>query len=172
LILFYHHRLMSVLELCQWIQDSQLATGIRESGYVFPFLEGAHVIALSLSVGVVMWFDLRLMGVSFRKQPVSQVFTQLKPWMIAGFSIMFVSGALLFSSLAVEAYANSYFRIKIGLLLLAGANMLLFHLTIDRHRTEWDKAPIPPLQARLAGLASLLLFMGVIIAGRLFAYAV
>ena len=56
--------------------------------------------------------------------------------------------------------------------LATAANMLLFHSTIDRRRSEWDKAPLPPLAARVAGLLSLVLWISVIIAGRLFAYAV
>ena len=163
---------MSLLELCRWIYDSQIGTGIRESVYLFPILEGTHVIGLALSVGTVMWFDLRLLGVTMRNQPVSEVFGQLKPWMLSGFSIMFLTGSLLFSSVAVDAYSNTSFRVKMLVLLLSGLNILVFHSTVDRRRHEWDKAPIPPLQARLAGLLSLILWMSVIVAGRLFAYAV
>jgi hypothetical protein len=58
------------------------------------------------------------------------------------------------------------------LLLLTGVNIAVFHITIDQRRAEWDKAPIPPFGARLAGLISLILWISVIIAGRLFAFAV
>ena len=163
---------MSILEVCQVIQASAVGTGIRESEYLFPFIEGTHVLGLSLSVGTVMWFDLRLIGKIMRNIPVSEVFHQLRPWMSAGFVIMLTTGLLLFSSVAVDAYANTYFRLKIVLLILAAANIIVFHSTIDRRRAEWDKAPIPPIQARVAGLLSLILWLAVIVAGRLFAYAV
>jgi hypothetical protein len=163
---------MSLLEVCIWIHDSWIGTGIRESVYLFPIVEATHVIGLALSVGTVMCFDLRLLGLTMRNQSVSEVFGQLRPWMLGGFSIMFLTGSLLFSSVAVDAYSNTSFRVKMLLLLLAGINILVFHSTIDRRRHEWDKAPIPPFQARLAGLLSLILWMSVIAAGRLFAYAV
>lgn len=163
---------MSVLDLCRMVQGSAIGTGIRESGYVFPFLEGTHVIALAVSVGAAMVFDLRLLGVLFRREPVSKIFDQLKPWMMVGFAVMFTTGALLVSSIAVDAYGNVYFRLKLLLLLLAGANTLVFHTTVDRRRGEWDVAAVPPLQARAAGLLSLVLWTSVIVAGRLFAYAV
>ena len=163
---------MSIFEICQAIQASAIGTGIRESEYLFPVVEGTHVLGLSLSVGTVMWFDLRLLGKIMRNIPVSEVFQQLRPWMTAGFVIMLTTGSLLFSSVAADAYANSYFRLKVVLLLLAAANIIVFHSTIDRRRAEWDKAPMPPIQARVAGLLSLILWLGVIIAGRLFAYAV
>jgi Family of unknown function (DUF6644) len=163
---------MSLLEVCQAIQASTVGTGVRESAYLFPIIEGTHVLGLSLSVGTVMWFDLRLLGKIMRHIPVSEVFHQLRPWMFTGFAVMLTSGSLLFSAVAADAYANTYFRMKVVLLFMAAANTLLFHSTIDRRRSEWDKAPLPPLQARAAGLLSLVLWMGVIIAGRLFAYAV
>ncbi len=162
---------MSILEVCQAIQASAIGTGIRESEYLFPFIEGTHVLGLSLSVGTVMWFDLRLLGKIMRNIPVSEVFNQLRPWMFAGFVIMLSTGSLLFSSVAADAYANGYFRLKV-LLLLAATNVIVFHSTIDRRRAEWDKAPVPPRPARVAGFLSLILWLAIIIAGRLFAYAV
>src|ERR1051326_6817120 len=159
---------MTILEVCQAIQASAIGTGVRESAYLFPVVEGTHVLGLSLSVGTVMWFDLRLLGKIMRNIPVSEVFHQLRPWMFAGFLIMITTGSLLFSAVAADAYANTYFRLKIIVLFLAAANMLLFHSTIDRRRSDWDKAPIPPMPARIAGLLSLVLWVGVIILGRLF----
>ena len=161
---------MSLLELCQWLQDTQIGTGIRESLWVFPIIEGTHVLGLALSVGAVMWFDLRLAGVKLRHQSVSEVFSHLKPLMAIGFTLMFVTGTLLFWANAARCYESTYFRIKMILLVLAGLNMLAFHLTIDRRRNEWDKAPTPPFPARLAGILSLVIWTGVIAVGRIMAY--
>lgn len=56
------------------------------------------------------------------------------------------------------------------MLLLAGVNIAIYHLTIDRRSAEWDKLAIPPVQARIAGLVSLTLWVGIIAAGRMMAY--
>ena len=93
---------MSLLEVCQWIQDTQIGTAIRESLLLFSFIEGAHVLGLGLSVGTVIWFDLRLIGVIMRDEPVSEVFDQIKPWMFAGFALMSITGELLFWSYAAK----------------------------------------------------------------------
>src|SRR3954452_23357678 len=97
---------MSILEICQWIQATQVGTSIRESLLFFPFIEGLHVLSLGLSVGTVIWFDLRLVGVMMRDEPVSEVFNQIKPWMFLGFGLMFVTGGLLFWSYAAKCYAS------------------------------------------------------------------
>jgi hypothetical protein len=90
--------------------------------------------------------------------------------MLTGFGIMFVSGVALFWALALRCYSSPFFWIKMALLLLAGINISIYHLTIDRRQTEWDKMLIPPIQARIAGLVSLVLWVGIIAAGRLMAY--
>lgn len=159
---------MPVHEWLQALERTQAGEVVRESA--FPYVEGAHVLGLALSVGTVVWFDLRLLGVAMRTRPVSEVFGDLKGWMFAGFGLMLVTGALLFTSHATKAYANPYFRAKMALLLLAGVNMAVFHLTIDRRRSEWNHAPIPPLPARAAGLLSLVLWFSVVAAGRFVAY--
>jgi len=160
---------MPVSELLQALERTRVGELVRESA--FPYVEGTHVLGLALSVGTVVWFDLRLLGAALRTRPVSEVFENLKGWMFAGFGLMFLTGVLLFTSHATKAYANPYFRTKIALLLLAGVNSGVFHLTVDRRRAEWNDAPTPPLAARAAGLTSLLLWFSIIAVGRLVAYS-
>jgi hypothetical protein len=161
---------MSLFEVCRWLDSTPFATAFRESRYMYPVVEGSHVLGLALSVGTVMWFDLRLIGATMRRHTVSEVFRSLQPWMIVGFAVMVATGALLFASHAAQAYQSVYFRIKLVLLCLTVVNVVIFHSTIDLRRAEWEEALIPPLQARIAGAVSLLLWVGVIAAGRLMAY--
>ena len=159
---------MDLLQICQWIEDSQFGTAVRE--VYFPYIEGTHVLALAFSVGMIIWFDLRLAGVIFRSRPVSEVFKQLRPYFMVGFPIMFITGILLFTGHATQCYASNYFRVKMVLIFLAGVNVLVFHSTVDRRREQWDKNPFPPFAARVAGAVSLFFWVSIICAGRLFAY--
>ena len=161
---------MSLFDLCHWLQHTEWGTTIRESVWLFPIIEGTHVLALALSVGTILVIDLRLAGFMMKKEPVSQISNQLMPWSIAGFIVMFVTGALLFLSQPEKAYASVYFRIKLVLLLLAGINALAFELTLGRRIAMWDTQEIPPFRARLAGILGMILWAGVIAAGRTMAY--
>jgi len=155
---------------CQWLQDTDFSSGIRYSAYVYPLLEGTHVLGLAFSVGTILWFDLRLLGVAMRRDRISDVFHQLRPWMATGFLVMIVTGSLLFVSRAADVYASNYFRIKVGLLVLGALNVVIFHTTVDRQRQQWDTAERPPFRARVAGLLSLILWFSIIAAGRIMAY--
>ena len=156
--------------IIQWMQNSAFGTGIRESIWLFPIVETTHVLALALSVGVLIWFDLRLMGWGMKHQPVSQVHKQVMPLATFGFIVMFISGILLFCSEPEKCYSSWFFRIKVIFLVLACINAGIFELTTKKTIEDWDKYPIPPLRARMAGLISIVSWAAVIIAGRATAY--
>ncbi len=99
------------------LDKSAIGTAIRESSLLFPVIEGVHVLALALSVGLILITDLRLVGVVMRKRPVSEVWEQFFPWMMAGFAVMFTTGFLLFWSHAMAAYNSMAFRVKLLLLI-------------------------------------------------------
>jgi hypothetical protein len=143
---------------------------VRESLYGFPILVGIHILGLVLSVGTLVWFDLRLVGVALQSAAVSRVYRRLIPWATCGFGVMFVTGALLFTGYASAAYQNPFFRIKMSALALAGLNALLYHLVTERGRNDWDAAQRPPRAARAAGIVSIALWAVVIMCGRIMSY--
>jgi hypothetical protein len=161
---------MSLYTICEWLQNTNWGTGIRESTLLFPIIETTHVLGLALSVGTVALLDLRLLGLGLKREPVSQVMGQLMPWSLSGFFIMFVSGILLFWSQALKAYDSAFFRIKLLLLIFAGINALVFQFTVYRSMAAWDEAPVTPFRARLTGAISIALWIGIIAAGRTMAY--
>jgi hypothetical protein len=155
---------------CQWLHETTFSTAIRESIWIFPVIETTHVMALSLSVGTIAMIDLRLVGLAMRKVAVSEISKQLLPWALIGFGIMFSTGLLLFVAQPLKCYANIFFPIKMGLILLAGLNALVFQVTIYPTLVNWDQSPVPPFWARLMGALSLVLWVGVVAAGRTMAY--
>jgi hypothetical protein len=159
-----------LLEICQALQSSDTGIRIHESLYFFPVIETMHVLGLSVSVGTIFWFDIRALGIGMRRQKVSEVFASVKPWMMAGFIMMFLTGALMFWARAADAYANTFFRIKMAGILLSFVNAVYFHVKTQKSTPAWDNAPTPPTEVRLAGLFSIVLWLTIIAAGRLMAY--
>jgi len=157
--------------ICVWLYDTPVSVGIRESALLFPAIEGIHLLGIGLSVGMLCWFDLRLLGLAMKDEPVSKVWSRVMPAAFTGFVLMFITGGLLFWAEAATAYHSVHFWIKIGLIVLAGVNAGYFEMTTHKHVAEWDTAPVLPVRARMAGLFSLLLWTAVIITGRTMAYS-
>lgn len=159
-----------MVDTLQALEATQVGTLVRESLYGFPILVGLHILGLTLSVGMLMWFDLRLLGVALTSAPVTRVYRRLIPWATVGFAVMVVTGALLFIGYAASAWVNPYFRVKLAGLALAGLNALVYHRSTERGVAAWDAVLFPPRAARLAGAVSLLAWAVVIVCGRMMAY--
>lgn len=115
-----------IREFCAWLAGTSVGREVLESALMFPIIEGLHLIGIALLVGVLCWFDLRLLGVVLRDVPVSKVWKQVMPVSIVGFALVFATGFLLFWAEAITAYASLHFWIKVGLIVLAGLNAAYF----------------------------------------------
>lgn len=160
----------SLLQFCQWLQDTPISTSLRESTTLWPVLEGSHLLGMALMMAPVMMYDFRLIGVKWKADPVSKVKWSFLPITFFGFTLMVVTGALLLWSEPLKCYKSGYFRIKVVALILAGLNAMVFHSTIDRTTAQWDNSLPTPFRARVAGILSLTLWTAVIFAGRYTAY--
>jgi len=154
----------------EWLGNTSWSIALHESRYVFLLVLMIHVLTLSVFVGTAAMIDLRLLGKTMTRVPVSQVVTRLLPWSEAGFLVMVVTGTLLFYAAPVARYENVFFRLKMAALLIAVMNVWVFRCTIYRRVGEWDLDPVPPRRVRMVGALSLLLLAIIITAGRMMAY--
>lgn len=157
---------MTILDICTALENSTLGVTITESEWMFPTIETFHVLALTMVIGSIAMLDLRLLGVANRDRGVTQLSEDTLPWTWAAFAVAAISGTLMFVSAATKYYDNVPFRIKLVMLALAGANMVLFHLTAYRAVHDWNNTLPTPQPARIAASLSLLFWVGVVVAGR------
>lgn len=151
-----------------WLETTWLAGVMRESLWTYPIVEIVHIVGFVVLVGGAAMFDLRLLGVS-RALPASLMARHHLPWARAALLLVLPSGFLMFIAHATEFADNPAFRLKLAFLVLAGLNALMFHRGAFRSVAGWESTAVP-VSARLAAVASLVLWVGVIAAGRLLAY--
>ena len=148
-----------------WLQALPLSEHIGFTWW-FPFLESIHVLAIGLVVGSNFMVDLRLLGLAALRYPASLITRELIPWTWAAFIVAAITGFGLFATRATAYVENPAFQIKFLLLPLAAINMAVFQFRTIRAIVDWDTQPITPIEAKVAGAMSLLLWMGVLLAGR------
>jgi uncharacterized membrane protein len=162
---------VTILSLCEWVQNTNWASGIKHSDWQFPLIESVHSLALSFMLWPAAILDLRLLGLVMKERPVSRVASQFLPWVWTGFIVMVLTGVVLFCSEAVKCYNSPFFRVKVLLLVLAGFNALIFHTSVFKNVDTWDNGRATPWRARMAGACSLAIWIGVVAMGRGLAYA-
>ena len=156
---------MSIDSFLEAIASSAIGSYIAEDPVAFPWIETAHVICLVIVFGSILLVDLRLMGLASRDYKVGALGRTILPVTWIAFMGAVITGALLFSSNPFGYFGNTFFRIKILLLLLAGVNMAVFHMVTQRRFNLDGPGPLPG-GAKLAGFVSALLWIGIIACGR------
>jgi uncharacterized protein DUF6644 len=161
---------MSLFEWCQWLQHTHFATAISESDWLFPLIEGSHILTLPLSVGMIVILDLRLLGIAFCDPPGAKLVLNVMRWSKIGFALMFLTGGLLLITQAGKAYGNVFFRTKLISLLLLGINAAVYQKFFYPKMSQWDSDREAPAGAKFCAGFSLLFWIVVIVCGRTMAY--
>jgi len=156
-----------MLDIFQTLQDTSIATAIREGNTLFPWIESIHVLAIVTVVGTISIIDMRLIGLPAHRKSVRKLMQDVLPLTWGAFALAVLTGSLLFSSRATKYVTIIWFVSKMVLLLLAGLNMVYFHIITYRSIHLWDELAETPRAAKIAGTLSLLLWIGVVFCGRL-----
>lgn len=109
-----------------WLKTTEISQAILNSMWLWPVCEIAHFTGLSLLVGAIGFFDLRLLG-WFRGVPLRAAWS-LVPWAKLGFAIAAATGVIFFVGAPGQYINNVAFYAKLVFLLIAGANAAAFEL--------------------------------------------
>ncbi len=145
----------------QALADFTALAWIVSHPWLYPALEVVHIVGIGLLLGSLVLVELRLFGfaAALPLRPLAAFGLKLT---LAGFALAAASGGLMFLSQPGELLGSRPFLLKLVLLAAAGLNALAFHW-----RGGLAKADAP---TRLQALASLGLWLGIIICGRWIAY--
>jgi hypothetical protein len=152
------------------LEDTGFSTTVRDSLYLFPFIESVHVMALSVVFGTISIVDLRLLGLASSSRPFGRMSTELLRLTWGAFGLAALTGLMMFATNARVYADNTAFRVKMLLLVLAGINMVIFQLTTGRSAERWGGAPAAPRSGRIAAVCSLSLWIAIIFAGRVIGF--
>jgi hypothetical protein len=114
--------------------------------------------------------SLRLLGVGASGRSVSRLAETLLPWMWWSLIVLLLTGLLQLIAEPVREIGNTVFWLKMGMLVCVFALNVWFGRTVRARAATWDSAVTRPASARLFAVTSLLLWVGIVLCGRLIAY--
>ena len=156
-------------DLVTKLADTPWSIELHESLYMYAITESTHVMSIMLFVGTIAMVDLRLLGISYRQVPVSQMLSRMLPWTIVGFVLLVITGGMLFLAIPVRTYHSLWFRLKCLMILIAAINIIVFTFKVERDKAQWDLGPVPN-KSKICAVISLSAWACVIVFGRLIAY--
>ena len=157
------------MAVLRWIQDLPVSAAIAASdslwwGYAWWLF--LHAVGMGLTAGIGFVVCLRLLGVGIQI-PISSFRILFRLFWI-GFYVNLVSGTILFMTDATGIARVWELYAKLACLGLALVMMTRLRRFIDSDRSD---GLVPP-SVRKVALLCIVLWLGVITAGRLIAYAV
>jgi hypothetical protein len=147
---------------------SKISFVMVNSPWVWPASETVHFLGLSLTFGVLLAVNLRILGV-MKQVPFNDVH-RLLPWGMLGFGANLITGMLFFIGQPNQYIDSAPFYWKVVFLMIAGANFL--YLTVFRKAWaprdnalygEWDASLADKAMAAL----SLFSWLAVLYGGRM-----
>jgi len=151
-----------LLPYFQALEAGSIGEAIRDSTWLFPFIEAFHLVGLAVVGGAVLLVDFRLLGLGLRRQPVAELARDAQPWLIGGVLFMIGSGVPLFLAEAIKCYYSFAFWTKMAALALA----IFFSFTVRRRVALAGEARVTPFWMRVVGATSILLWSTVGWGGR------
>jgi hypothetical protein len=135
---------------------------VQDSRWAWPIAEAVHFIGLSLSIGVLLTVNLRILGV-MRHVPFGDVHRFLF-WGMLGFGANLITGMLFFVAQPGQYAESAVFYWKVVFLMIAGANFL--YLTVFSKGWAADRLDAS-LADKAMAVSSMFAWFAVLYTGRM-----
>ena len=153
----------------KWLTSTHLSKFFAaQAPWAWPLGETLHFVGLSILMGSIGVFDLRLLGL-MRRIPISAV-REFIPWAVAGFALNLFTGIYFFIVQPRYYIANPAWWPKVFFLLVAGLNVLLFERMLSPRIRTLRLDEDTPTSFKIAGAVSLISWLGVLYFGRMLAF--
>ncbi|MDP9085045.1 MAG: hypothetical protein M3N50_14970 [Pseudomonadota bacterium] len=154
-------------EFIQWIAHTSVSKLIANVDWIIPAFQTVHILAIAVVISTMGMLDLRLMGVTGTRYPLRAMVHRYVPWMWIAVLVLLCTGTVLIIGEPERSLGNWVFQVKMGLLASVLLLTVVFRQVLKRQADAWER---PQWAAKLTGLVSLILWVGIIVAGRWIAY--
>jgi uncharacterized membrane protein SirB2 len=152
---------------CDWLSSTSLSLTIQTVMWIIPAVQTVHILCVAVVMSSMAMLDFRLIGLAGKGQSVSRMVSRFVPWVWGALPVLLATGTILIIGEPSRELLNPYFRAKMAML----ATVIVITLYVQRKNTKdagyWEARRAA---AALTGFASLLLWVGIVSAGRWIAY--
>jgi hypothetical protein len=150
-------------DLAQWLTGLPLSLAMRRIVWLFPLLQTIHILAIGMMLSSVIMISLRLWRVS-RTQAIAACGHRYLPWIWTSLVVLIVTGVVLIVG-NPRSLRDPALQVKLWLMVPAVATTLVLAVAM-RGEALWEKRPGVRGTMSLAATATLVLWLGVTLAGR------
>lgn len=152
-----------------WLGQTSLSVAIQSHEWIIPTIQSIHIVAIGVVLSSVFMIDLRILGWAGRDQSLIEVTDRFGPWLSGALCVLLGTGiVMVIGEPARELLAFSFWS-KMFLVAVGTAVGASFRIAVRRNPNYWEVS-VNRWSIRSLTLLTLLIWLGVVILGRLIAY--
>ena len=136
-----------------------------------PIAQSVHILGIAVVMASIVMVDLKFLGLAVPSQNVSEMIRRLMPWTWWALLLNAVTGLLFVVARPNRYFFNPVVGWKFSMLVPAVALAFIVHRLNTREAGYWEQSSGRRISARVIAAVSLVLWIGVVLAGRWIAYS-
>ncbi len=163
---------MTLHTFSAWLETTTPSLYIQTKEWIIPTVQTVHILSISVVVGSVLMVHLHTLGLAMRGQSSAMLARRFFPWMWVALAVLLLSGSILVTGEPGRSLPNPVFQLKMALVIVGVGLTLLYQQPLLKDPEYWSKSRTRRTNATGIAVVSLLVWVGIVFAGRWIAYAV
>jgi hypothetical protein len=156
--------------ICAWLEQTPLSHAIQVTNWIIPTVQTIHILAIAVVASSALMMNLRLIGVFGTDQPLKAVASRFLPFIWWALPVLLATGAILIIAEPARSLKNPAFQLKMALVIAAIIVTGFFQILLKSDLMLSDSGAERRVAAATIAVLSMLLWSGIIFAGRWIAY--
>ena len=152
-----------------WLAQTPLSVAIQTHEWVIPTVQSIHIVAIGGALGSVFMVTLRIFGWAGGDESMARMNARFGPWLTAALVVLLATGIIMIIGEPARELLTLSFWLKMILIVIGTAVAWTFQRAVRRHQEHWDAAA-GAAGVRTLAVVTLLIWLGIVVLGRLIAY--
>jgi hypothetical protein len=155
----------------EWLSTTGLSVFIQNNNaWAIPAIQSIHIVGIGVVLGSVFMIDLRILGWAGMDQTLRQTTSRFGPWLTGSLWLLLVTGILMVVGEPVRELVTVSFWLKMFLVAVGVLLAAIFQKSLRKHEQQWEESLVKRGSIKALAILTFLVWMGIIVLGRLIAY--
>ena len=154
----------------EWLSQTSISLAIQTHDWVIPTVQSVHIVAIGVVLGSVFMIDLRVLGLAGRDQSLTETTGRFGPWLSGALCVLLATGVLMVIGEPARELLAFSFWLKMFLVAVGTVTAAVFQISLRKNEIEWEQSLAKRRTTKWLALATLLIWVCIVILGRLIAY--
>jgi len=156
--------------LTEWLSQTSISLAIQTHDWVIPTVQSVHIVAIGVVLASVFMIDLRILGLAGRDQSLTETTGRFGPWLSGALCVLLATGVLMVIGEPARELLAFSFWLKMFLVAVGTVTAAVFQISLRRNEIQWEQSVAKRRTTKWLALATLLIWVCIVILGRLIAY--